>query len=44
MRKDIAVVIKKLATGRTNPQTARLVQSHKQFDAAIKTFVREEMP
>jgi hypothetical protein len=44
VRKDVAVLLKKLATGSTNPETARLVQTHKQFDAAIKDFISKEQP
>lgn len=44
LRADLAVLIKKVATGSTNHETARLVQSHKQFDAAVKDYINKEKP
>ena len=42
MRKDISVLLKKLTTGSTNPETSRLIQLHKQFDIAVKDFIGKE--
>jgi len=44
MRKDIAVIVKKLTTGSKNPETQHLVQSHKQFDYTVKNFISKEHP
>jgi len=42
VRKDLAVLVKKLADQRTNAESTRFVQAHKQFDAAVKDFLGKE--
>ena len=44
MRKDIAVLLKKLTKGSNDSETLRLVQAHKDFDSAVKEFIRKEQP
>jgi hypothetical protein len=44
LRKDLAVLVKKITAGSANPETARLVQTHKQFDSAAKDFISKEKP
>jgi len=44
MRKDIAVLLKKLTKGSNNPETQCLVQAHKHFDNAVKEFISKEQP
>jgi len=42
MRRDIAILVKKVTAGSKTPETSRLVESHKTFDAAAKGFIRKE--
>ncbi len=44
VRKDIAILVQKLTKGSNNPETHNLVQSHKQFDNAVKNFISKEHP
>lgn len=42
LKKDMGVLLKKLIKGSKNPETTRLIQSYKQFDAAVKEFISKE--
>lgn len=42
MRKDIGILVKKMTAGSKNPETQRLLESQKAFDANTKAFIRKE--
>jgi len=42
--RDMGALLKKLAAGSANPETERLNQAYKQFDAAVKAFIAKERP
>lgn len=42
LQKELAVLVKKLATGNKNPAASRLIQTQKLFDAAAKEFITKE--
>lgn len=44
LRTDLAVLIKKVTKLGANPETTRLMQSHKQLDSALKDYINKEKP